>query len=67
MNFDVQMAVKSSLENTRKEGKILLLLKRFLNIMTKRSENELSAQVGLVNNLRGERGKELLTFMLVFS
>lgn len=35
--------------------------------MTKRSENELSAQVGLFNNLRGERGKELLTFMLVFS
>lgn len=32
-----------------------------------RSENELSAQVCLVNNLRGERGKELLTFMLVFS
>lgn len=32
-----------------------------------RSENELSAQVCLVNNLRGERGKELLTFILVFS
>lgn len=35
--------------------------------MTMRSENELSAQVCLVNNLRGERGKELLTFMLGFS
>lgn len=34
--------------------------------MTKRSENELSAQVGLVNNLRGELGKEFLTFMLAF-